>query len=173
MDLARLADEFGISAALLAQRGLCVYEEAAILEVAEVDADGKQHLLAPATASAWRRLKADAARDGVSLVIVSAFRSVERQAEIVRRKLASGMSIDQVLSASAPPGYSEHHTGRAVDISTPGVRPLEVEFGQTPAFAWLQQHASGHGFRLSYPAGNSQGYQYEPWHWCFDDGASR
>lgn len=166
-DLAALAEEFGISSALLAGRGLCVYQEAEILEPADTDADGKPHLLAPAAASAWRTLKADAARDGVALFIVSAFRSVERQAEIVRRKLGSGMSIEQVLSACAPPGYSEHHTGCAIDVSTPGVPPLEVEFERTPAFRWLQSHAARFGFRLSYPPGNSQGYQYEPWHWCY------
>jgi hypothetical protein len=42
---------------------------------------------------------------------VSAFRSVERQAEIVRRKLAAGGRIEEILTVCAPPGFSEHHTG--------------------------------------------------------------
>ncbi|MDP2370951.1 D-alanyl-D-alanine carboxypeptidase family protein, partial [Rhodoferax sp.] len=106
--------------------------------------------------------------DGIDLFIVSAFRSVERQAEIVRRKLASGQSLETILAVSAPPGFSEHHSGRAVDLSTPGVAPLEPAFDQSPAFAWLVQRAAVFGFRLSFPEGNAQGYQYEPWHWCFE-----
>jgi D-alanyl-D-alanine carboxypeptidase len=46
---------------------------------------------------------------------------------------------------------------------------LEVDFEQTAAFAWLTAHAHEFGFRLSYPRGNEWGFQYEPWHWCFDE----
>ena len=163
-----LGVELGISRQLLAARGLRECEEASCLEVAEVGADGKDHLLVPAAASAWRNLKAAARGDGVSLFIVSAFRSIDRQAEIVRRKLEAGVSIEDILTVCAPPGFSEHHSGRAVDLSTPGSRSLEVEFEQTPAFAWLRAHAAGFGYCLSYPIGNQSGYQYEPWHWCFN-----
>ncbi|MEO8102521.1 MAG: D-alanyl-D-alanine carboxypeptidase family protein, partial [Betaproteobacteria bacterium] len=48
---------------------------------------------------------------------------------------------------------------------------LEVEFENTAAFRWLTGHAAEFGFRLSYPRGNTAGYQYEPWHWCFHDSA--
>ena len=68
---------------------------------------------------------------------------------------------------SAPPGCSEHHTGRAVDIGTPHCKVLDEEFEQTEAFDWLVRFAGKFGFRLSYPRGNSCGYAYEPWHWCF------
>lgn len=162
-----LGAELGISRQLLAARGLRECEEASCLEVAEAGADGKDHLLVPAAASAWRNLKAAALGDGVSLFIVSAFRSIDRQAEIVRRKLEAGVSIEDILTVCAPPGFSEHHSGRAVDLSTPGSRSLEVEFEQTPAFAWLRAHAADFGYYLSYPIGNQSGYQYEPWHWCF------
>lgn len=138
----------------------------------EVGEDGKEHFLVPAAAQAWRLLKAAAIAENIQLFIVSAFRSVERQAEIVRRKLAAGQSIDQILSVCAPPGFSEHHTGRAVDLSAPGVPVLEPAFDQTAAFAWLTQRAQDFGFYLSFPEGNSQGYLYEPWHWCFHNAES-
>lgn len=67
------------------------------------------------------------------------------------------------------PGFSEHHTGRAIDLSTPGSRCLDVAFEQTPAFAWLRAHAADFGYYLSYPVGNPAGYHYEPWHWCWSD----
>lgn len=159
----------GISSELLAARGLRECEEATSLESAEVGADGRDHLLAPAAAEAWRRLKAAALVDGIALFIVSAFRSIDRQTEIVRRKLETGVAVEDILTVCAPPGFSEHHTGRAIDVSTPGCRALEVEFEQTAAFAWLSARAAEFGYYLSYPIGNNCGYQYEPWHWCFKD----
>lgn len=168
-DLHAFASELGISLASVEARGLPECEEASELEMAEVGEDGKEHFLVPAAAHAWRVLKAAAVAENIQLFIVSAFRSIERQAELVRRKLAAGRSIDEILSVCAPPGFSEHHTGRAVDLSTPGVSVLEPEFDQTAAFAWLRQHARNFGFHLSFPAGNSQRYLYEPWHWCFHD----
>lgn len=160
-------DELGISRMDLAARGLRVCQEAEHLETAELGGDVREHLLAPAAAEAWRALRASALHDGISLFIVSAFRSIERQTEIIRRKLNAGLNTEEILAVCAPPGFSEHHTGCAVDISTEGSSPLQVEFDQTPAFAWLVANASRFGFYLTYPERNSQGYQYEPWHWCF------
>lgn len=160
-------EELGISYDKLRMRGLHPYPEAKSLQVAETGEDGREHLLIPEAAEAWRELKLSAAQDGVILFIVSAFRSVARQAEIIDRKLKSGLDIEEIIRVNAPPGYSEHHTGRAVDLSSPGVQPLEVEFETTPAFTWLQQNAGQFGFVLSYPPGNREGYQYEPWHWCY------
>jgi D-alanyl-D-alanine carboxypeptidase len=159
-----LLADLGIAWESLAARGLQPHAEAQCLEVAETGADGRLHQLTPA---AWRALKAAALADGVALCIVSAFRSVERQAAIVRRKLDAGQDVDTILTVSAPPGFSEHHTGCAVDISTPGAPALEADFEATLAFAWLAAHAAEFCFRLSYPAGNPQGYSYEPWHWCY------
>jgi zinc D-Ala-D-Ala carboxypeptidase len=158
-----------ISSELIATRGLRECEEATTLEVAEVGSDGRNHLLVPLAADAWRSLKAAALADGVDLFIVSAFRSVDRQAEIVRRKLEAGAAVENILTVCAPPGFSEHHTGRAVDLSTPSSRALEVEFDQTAAYGWLTERAAEFGYFLSYPIGNRWGYQYEPWHWCFQD----
>lgn len=160
--------EFGISPDQIAARRLRAYPEAVTLVVAEIGPDGREHLLLPAAAEAWRALKSAADNDGVSLFIVSAFRSITRQAEIIRRKLAAGASIEQIVRTSAPPGFSEHHTGCAVDLSTEGEIPLEVSFEATPAFRWLGKRAGEFGFTLSYPVGNRYGYDYEPWHWRFD-----
>jgi D-alanyl-D-alanine carboxypeptidase len=155
-----------IASVRLTERGLLYQPEAESLVVAEVGDDGREHRLTPAVATDWRAMKAAAQSDGVALRIVSAFRSIERQAEIVRAKLERGLSLDAILEVSAPPGYSEHHTGRAVDMTTDGVPALEVEFENTNAYRWLSRRAGEFGFSLSYPAGNPHGYAYEPWHWC-------
>ena len=165
-EIETILSELGITTEFIVQRGLPECAEARMLEVVETGADGREFLLVPEAATAWRAMKAAALEDGVELQVVSAFRSVDRQAEIIRRKLDAGQHMNDILCVSAPPGFSEHHTGRAVDIGTPGSPVLEAGFGQTAAFAWLVANAVRFGFRMSYPRNNRWGYQYEPWHWC-------
>ena len=162
-----LLDSLAISTDLILARSLVLHPEAQELVLAATGDDGKQYLLTPAAAAKWREMSAAALADGVVIKIASAFRSVDRQAEIIRAKLAEGSSLGAVLSVSAPPGYSEHHSGRAVDVTTDEGAPLELEFERTGAFRWLSKNAYRFGFALSYPAGNPHGYDYEPWHWCF------
>lgn len=161
-------ESLGISREALLERKLREYAEADILQQVGTARDGRPHRLTPPAASAWHALEQAALADGISLFIVSAFRSFARQDEIFRNKLTDGLAIDEILAVSAPPGFSEHHTGRAVDLSTPGCPSLTAEFANTPAFAWLAEHAGNFGFYLSYPPGNASGYDYEPWHWCFE-----
>jgi len=129
--------------------------------------DGRRLRLTPSAAKAWRRMQAAAAADGVTLLVLSAFRSVARQTVIIRRKLAHGQAIRQILRVSAVPGCSEHHTGRALDLGAPGHLKLEVSFARTHEFRWLRNNAAAFGFHLSYPRRNRQGIAYEPWHWCW------
>ena len=112
-------------------------------------------------------MRAAATADAVQLQLVSAFRSADYQLGILKRKLEHGHSIEEILRVSAAPGYSEHHSGRAVDLTTPGYSALEEEFEQSPAFGWLSTHAKRFGFTLSFPRGNPHRIAYEPWHWCW------
>ena len=163
----RILEALGIPVAMVLARNLVEFVEATSLEVAETGQEGRKHMLAPAAAQAWQRLKDAASRDGVELNIISAFRSVQRQVEIIERKISQGLSIDQILEFSAPPFFSEHHTGCAIDVGTPGSKDLEREFEETDAFVWLTQHAGDYGFEMSFPLNNASGYAYEPWHWRY------
>lgn len=160
-------DRLGISLALIESRKLQEHREARDLAVAEVGTDGREHRLAPGAARAWQQLRQAAAGEGVRVSIVSAFRSLGRQVELIEAKCAKGQSIEEILTLLAPPGFSEHHTGQAVDIGTTNCPPAEQVFEMTQAYAWLTDHAARFGFTLSYPRGNPFGYQYEPWHWRF------
>jgi D-alanyl-D-alanine carboxypeptidase len=64
------------------------------------------------------------------------------------------------------PGYSEHHTGLAVDIVTPSYQVLNAGFAQTDAAVWMAQNAHRYGFIIRYPADKVDvtGIGYEPWH---------
>lgn len=148
-------------------RGLRRVREPARLEFIGLDTRQRPQWLAPRAARAWVRMREAAARDGVDLQVVSAFRSVEYQLGILRRKLDRGQTMEPILRVSAAPGYSEHHSGRALDVTAPGFAALEEKFKRSPAFAWLAANARRFGFHLSYPRGNPHGIAYEPWHWCW------
>jgi D-alanyl-D-alanine carboxypeptidase len=143
------------------------FAEAAALVSVGPDAQGRETFLAAAAAPAWLALQSAASAAGLTLILVSAFRSVARQTEIIHRKLARGLPLSEILAVSAYPGFSEHHTGRAVDLAAPSCPDLVEAFADTPEFFWLSAHAARFGFRLSYPRGNPFGLAYEPWHWCF------
>src|SRR5207237_1731527 len=102
-----------ISADLIAARSLVLHPEAQGLVVAAIGDDGREYLLTPAAAAKWREMSAVALTDGVVIQSASALRSIDRQAEIIRAKLAEGLPLAPVLCVSAPPGYSEHHSGQA------------------------------------------------------------
>lgn len=114
----------------------------------------------------WLAMRAAAATEGIALDAVSGFRSLEYQAGIWRRKLDRGLPVADILAINVPPGYSEHHSGRALDLTTPGCGAAEPEFADTAAFAWLTRHAHRFGFTMSFPEDNIHGVMYEPWHWC-------
>ncbi len=166
--VAALLRELRIPESHVARHGLALIAEATVLESVGPDTQGRPALLAPEAARAWRSLRDAAARDGVALQIVSAFRSVDYQRDIFRRKRAQGQRLETILAVNVPPGYSEHHTGRALDFTVAGIEPLQESFERTPAFAWLARHAARYGFTLSFPRGNLRGVAYEPWHWYYD-----
>ena len=131
------------------------------------DRYGRRQWLHPAALRAFRRMQAAAADASVDFDLISAWRSHRYQAAMLRRKLRRGLPWATILSVSAPPGYSEHHTGCAVDIASREGDPLEESFEQTPAYEWLSTHATAFGFRMSSPRDNAEGYAYEPWHWFY------
>ncbi|HEY0231478.1 MAG TPA: M15 family metallopeptidase [Dokdonella sp.] len=161
------AQRLGIPADYGSTRGLALQREPALLVCIGEDIHARTQWLAPRAARAFLRMRAAAAADAIELQVVSAFRSAEYQLGILKRKLDRGQAIAEILRISAAPGYSEHHSGRVVDLTTPGYAPLEEAFEQSPAFAWLTARARAFGFSLSYPRGNPHGIAYEPWHWCW------
>jgi zinc D-Ala-D-Ala carboxypeptidase len=111
-----------------------------------------------------------AARDqGVWIVPVSGFRSIERQKIIFDDQIARLGSVEAASKVSAPPGYSEHHSSYAVDLGDGRFPKQDITnaFVDTDAYLWLNQHAKEYGFEMSFPLNNSQGVMFEPWHWRF------
>ncbi len=127
--------------------------------------------LRPEAAAALIAMQQAAAGDGVDLQVLSAFRSIDLQSSLFFDiKAERNQNARTRAKVSAPPGYSEHSTGYAVDLGDggqPGTN-LSQNFENTPAYQWLSQHAGRYHFTLSFPKGNQQGVSYEPWHWRFE-----
>lgn len=119
---------------------------------------------------------------GVTMYAASGYRSPERQRQIFVDELVaaagtpltssqtSDAAIDQVLEGHAPPGFSKHQTGNAIDLAVPGLSL--AQFRETDAFSWLaaENFANAHrfGFAPSYPDGvDGLGPAPEPWEWIW------
>lgn len=165
----QLCAELGIPADYSVKTGLPLQLEPDRLLETGTDLSDRPLYLEPRTAQAWLRMSSAAAADQITLQAVSGFRSLGYQAALVRRKLDSGLSVGRILEVSAAPGYSEHHSGRALDLTTPGSATLEEAFEDSAAFGWLTGHAKAFGFAMSYPRHNPHGIAYEPWHWAYQD----
>ncbi len=115
--------------------------------------------------------------DGVNLVICSPYRDYNRQTVLFNRKIDhymdkgySYMEAYKIASITVTvPGASEHQIGLALDIVSDTYSLLEIEFGETEAGIWLQNHSYEYGFILRYPLGKEHitGIQYEPWHFRY------
>lgn len=166
--LRELHDELGIPADYGQDGGPPRFEEAADLVEVGPNLVGRMQRLTPRAAKQWQAMVAAAASEGVTLMIVSGFRSYDYQAALIRKKIDAGQCISDILAVNAAPGHSEHHTGLAVDVATPGSRPLTEEFEESDAFRWLSGNAARFGFSMSYPRNNPWGIIYEPWHWALE-----
>lgn len=106
----------------------------------------------------------DAADDGVTLWIASAYRSFGYQSALkASYKVIYGSGAN---TFSADQGYSEHQLGTTIDFTTRNIGGGVQGFENTPAYTWLRANAHKYGFTLSYPEGNAY-YIFEPWHWRF------
>lgn len=160
-------DSLGLDESYGEQVGLGLVPEPAALAFAGFDRYRRPLWLTACAARAWEGMRRVAASEGVVLEAISGYRSHHYQLGIFERKLARGQTVEQILTVNAAPGYSEHHSGNALDIGTPGEAPAEESFEKTPAFDWLTAHAGDFGFLMSYPRDNPHGIVYEPWHWYF------
>lgn len=130
--------------------------------------------------SAYEKLADAAKAAGHPLVMVSAYRSVAYQEEIfnanVNTLMSQGHTKEEAIRITkltfTEPGYSEHHTGLAVDVVDQNWYQnhtgelLNEGFGDTEGGKWLQAHAREYGFIIRYPKGKHAITQidYEPWH---------
>lgn len=119
--------------------------------------------------NAYLKLKADLEVDGVYVDLDSARRSIAEQQRIVD-DFTTRYGEDYVKKYVAVPGYSEHHTGLALDlflIVDGNIIYENEDLVQYPEiWAAIHNKLADYGFILRYLEGKETitGYNYEPWH---------
>ena len=159
--------QLGIPAGYGNEVGLGLLQEAHDLVSAGRDMFDRPQKMTAETLAHWQLMQKAAAGEGIEILLVSAYRSVTYQKNIFLRKLASGETLEDILKVNVAPGFSEHHTGRALDLAVHGQEPLTLAFENTRAFQWLSHRAADFSFRLSFPENNPYQIDYEPWHWAY------
>ena len=93
------------------------------------------------TAAAYDQMRAVAEAAGVQITVVSGFRTMAEQRALYDAYRHGHGNV------AAPPGYSNHQSGHALDLNTRG----------RGVYAWLESHGAAYGFRRTVPS--------EVWHW--------
>jgi zinc D-Ala-D-Ala carboxypeptidase len=143
------------------------YTEAPAAELVSI---GGGFRLRKTAATKFQAMVRAARAKGVNITTISAFRSVEDQKRLFFGVGAErGQQPTKRAEVSAPPTYSEHHTGYAIDLGDGAVPAtnLNQNFDTTRAYKWLKANAATYSFELSFPQNNIQKVSYEPWHWRF------
>ncbi len=142
-----------------------------LVTIADSQAIGrqKQQLNSKAAEQVNKMLVDLKAATGVDLWILSGYRSVETQQQLWNRKKKEGKSDATIAKSLAIPGFSEHHTGDAFDISLQGQANLTAEqWASNPklrkARAWLDKNQSKYHLETSFLPGNKENVVSEPWH---------
>ena len=126
----------------------------------------EKRLIRKVAADALEKLFGAAKKDNIFLAGVSAYRSAQTQQGLFNSYVKT-QGEAEARKYSAVPGFSEHQTGLAIDVSgSTGACAAENCFGDTPEAKWLADHAHEYGFIIRYPKGKEAitGYAYEPWH---------
>lgn len=144
-----------------------------------------KNLLQQETQIAFEKMRESALKEGIDLIIVSGYRSFNRQRQIWNRKYkkyqSQGMSPDQIFDKiveySTVPGTSRHHWGTDIDIidqsaSYSGDVLVPDKFHGNGPFCkmkeWMEKNASDFGFELVYTYNDQRtGFEYEPWHYSY------
>lgn len=144
-----------------------------------------QPKLNPTVYSAFLKMQTAALRDGVSIKIVSGYRSFKDQQNIWNRKYtkftSKGLSpqdaMVKIIQYSTLPGSSRHHWGTEIDIidasaDTPHNLLVEKNFTRGGCYEklkkWMDVNSEKFGFYLTYTCNTQRkGFKYEPWHYSY------
>ena len=115
---------------------------------------------------AFISLASDALKEGYNIRAISTYRTYDYQNNLYN-KYAKKDGVDKADTYSARPGFSEHHTGLAIDVDN--IKTNFNNFQDTDEFKWMQENAYKYGFILRYPSDKVDitGYMYEPWHYRY------
>lgn len=147
---------------------------------------GTEFKMHPEAYESYLNMKAEAAKENITIEMVSAYRSFQRQKEIFEGKykrftgegLAPMAAIEKIIEYSTIPGTSRHHWGTDIDIIDANGTPRPESVLQAKHFhgkgpfcklkEWLNANAHRFGFYEVYTNNaNRKGFKYEPWHFSY------
>jgi D-alanyl-D-alanine carboxypeptidase len=114
--------------------------------------------------TALLKLLEAAKQDGITLRVESGYRSRTYQKKIFVRMLDEGREFEDIIRYVAPPGYSQHALGTAVDFF-----PSNWQFASLADYEWLRDNGETFGFTETYPKNNVLRYPWEAWHWNYTE----
>ncbi len=130
---------------------------------------GEEFLAEKETLRQYEALREELLNEGIQIEAGSVYRSLEDQKEIYEE--AKETYGDRVSEYAAEPGYSEHHTGFAVDLflvkDGTEIRTEEALAKETETFAKIEPHLADHGFVVRVLPGKEEicgGLKAKPWH---------
>ena len=164
-EIKSIYDDYGLNSDSLLS--VHIIDQEGDLQSIGKDIYGRKQFLQSNAAHSWELMKNTAYKNNIYLFAVSGYRSYTDQANIIYRKLKRGASLEQILTVNKLPGYSEHHSGRAIDITNSKSIGLSDDFKYTNEYKWLIENAGQFGFRLTYPEENNSCIIFEPWHWYY------
>ncbi|MCM1984810.1 M15 family metallopeptidase [Lyngbya confervoides] len=124
----------------------------------------RDEYLRPEAAQAWFQMQRAARAAGIQLAIADSYRTEAEQARLFARQVQRRGNRVAAAQWSAPPGYSEHHTGYALDLAGSDISGLLHPVQDRAVWQWVQQHGPAYGWEISFQAGNPFGITPEPWH---------
>ena len=165
----RYDDQFGIL--VNKEHGFSQNQINKVNLVKTTDVKGKEVYLQKDALNAFNALKADLAKNGYTIGINTGFRSYNDQ-KAIYDELVAEQGKPYADSYTAPVGYSEHHTGLAIDVYMDRTFvfgkqiPLPVNPKYNATKKAMYEKLAQYGFILRYPEGkeNITGYPAEEWH---------
>lgn len=102
------------------------------------------------------------------MILTSGYRTIEQQEEALREKIDT-FGEEDALQWAMLPGYSEHHTGYAVDMSIYTDQGNYIKYKGQDEYGWINQNCHKYGLIRRY-AGDKQeitGISNEEWHYRY------
>lgn len=134
---------------------------------------GEEFQVEKVTLEHFEALRDELLLEGIDIELDSTYRSIDGQIDVWEWFREEGYSDEYCFSHLAIPGFSEHHTGLAIDIGiikdNVFINDNDAMVAERDIFAMIHERLADHGFILRYPPDreNMTGYSYEPWHFRY------
>ena len=149
-----------------------------LVSIVDVRRDGRKEQMVECAEKALEAMFIELRSAGFKDVsVTSGYRSYNKQVSLfstyLQREMSNNPSLTEaqakeiVLTYSAFPGTSEHHTGLCCDMHN--LSSADVSFAKKEAYAWLKENCHKFGFVIRFPEDKTEitGYSFEPWHYRF------